>query len=88
MDIIIQTYNKHVQLYNHDMPHPGEVGTVYHRLQLELYGVGGEDKVPLGSWILPEELVFNTTMTDVDFVMDPQPLLVQMSPCLCWTPEY
>ena len=54
--------NKHpTQLYNYDVSYPARGGTMFHRLQLELYGVGTEEGAPLGSWVLlaPLEPVAN-----------------------------
>ena len=42
----------HKEGYNYDIYYPDRGGTVFHRLQLELYGVGNEDGSPLGSWVL------------------------------------
>ena len=43
---------KHRERFNVDVFYPGKGGTVYHRLQLELYGTGDDDGAPLGSWAL------------------------------------
>jgi len=42
----------HKEGYNYDIFYPDRGGTVFHRLQLELYGVGNEDGSPLGSGVL------------------------------------
>ena len=44
--------SKHKEGYNYDVFYPDRGGTVFHRLQLELCGVGDEDGSPLGSWVL------------------------------------
>jgi hypothetical protein len=38
--------------FNYDVSYPSRGGTIFHRLQLELYGVGDDGGSPLGSWVL------------------------------------
>jgi hypothetical protein len=43
---------KHKARYNYDVEYPDRGGTVFHRLQLDLYGIGDEHGAVLGSWVL------------------------------------
>ena len=43
--------SKHRQEYNVDVFYPGKGGNIFHRLHLELYGIGDEHGSPLGSWV-------------------------------------
>jgi hypothetical protein len=42
----------HKEGFTFDVFYPSRGGTIFHRLQLELYGVGDEEGSPLGSWVL------------------------------------
>jgi hypothetical protein len=44
--------SKHIEGFNYDVRYPSRGGTVFHRLQLNLYGVGDQETSPLGSWVM------------------------------------